>query len=157
MTVARPVSRQIRVLIGFLILGAAACSGNSGQNLAREDFLGDWDSLTTNGRARLTFEKSGGQYIYLFSAPDGDFGSIVLDPGSDILSRGSWNLRGSVITLFDEEGYPLSCPVSDRFDVLMSDVRDSFIFTYLGDDVDGCLTRAQILEDSGWSLQVSVS
>jgi hypothetical protein len=157
MTIAGPVSRGIRVIIVVLVLLAAACSETSGQNLERDDFLGDWDSLTTNGRARLTFEYTGGLYRYVFSAPGGDFGNIALNPGSDILSRGIWGLSGSVITLFDEEGFPLSCPVSDRFDVLMSSDRDTFILTFIGDDVEGCLTRAQILEGTGWSLQVSAS
>ena len=146
---------SVAVMLAAIVLGSVTCESRIEENLLPEDLFGTWQALTSNGRAELVFSRSDGRNRYAFQAPDGTFGNIVLLPGSDVMSQGFWSLDGVVLSLLDEGGLPLSCPLNDPFEVLMSDKRDAFTLTYLGEIEDGCLTRAGLLEEAGWSLQSS--
>ena len=141
------------VTLAAVVLGSVTCESQIEGQVLPEDLYGTWESLTSHGRAELVFSRTDGRNRYVFQAPDGTFGDIVLLPGSDVISQGLWSLNGVVLSLLDEGGLPLSCPLNDPFEVLMSEERDAFALTYLGDAENGCLTRAGLLEEAGWRLQ----
>ena len=143
-------------LYRLLLLGTAlvtfSCQSTSEVMIAESDLIGSWRSITVNGVADLSFSQSDGLNRYVFSAPDGDFGSISLLPGSNVLSQGLWSIAGNVLALLDEDGFPLTCPETDRYIVEMSSSGAAITLTSGGSEPP-CLTRSQIFEEAGWLLQ----
>ena len=137
-------------LILAVSLVALSCQSGITVTLEEGDLIGRWRSTTLNGVAEITFSQTGGLNRYIFSAPDGDFGAIVLLPGTNVLSQGLWGLAGNVLALVDEEGFPLACLATDRYIVEMSDSGSAFTLASVATDDNACLTRSQILEESGW-------
>ena len=141
-----------RKLLPGIALVALACQATNEVIIAESDLIGSWRSITLNGVAELRFSHSEGLNRYGFIAPDGDFGSITLLPGSNVLSQGLWSIAGNVLALLDGDGFPLACPETDRYIVAMSPSGAALTLASAGSE-PSCLTRAQIFEEAGWLLQ----
>lgn len=143
------LSRQLSLSIALV---AFACQSTTETTITESDLIGSWRSITIDGVAELSFGQIDGLNRYVFSAPDGDFGSITLLPGSNVLSQGLWSVAGNVLALLDEDGFPLACPETDRYIVEMSASRGALTLTSAGSE-PLCLTRSRIFEEAGWLLQ----
>ncbi|MCH8327372.1 MAG: hypothetical protein IID15_02450 [Candidatus Marinimicrobia bacterium] len=131
-------------------LMALSCQSDITVMLAENDLFGRWRSTTINGVAEIAFSQTEGLNRYIFSAPDGDFGDIVLLPGTNVLSQGLWGLAGNVLALVDEDGFPLACPETVQFVVEMSSSGLAFTLASVDTGDNICLTRSQIMGESGW-------
>ncbi len=144
------MGRVAALLVLAVPLVAMSCQGDITAALDESDLMGRWRSETLNGVAEITFSQVDGLNRYIFSAPDGDFGDIVLLPGNNVLSQGLWGLAGNVLALVDEDGFPLACPETVQFVVGMSSSGLAFTLASVDTGDNVCLTRSQILGESGW-------